>query len=86
MLLNRVSEFNQAIRAGITTIGPLFLLNAVAALLIAAALLWKPRTIVVLLGFGFSVATFGGFMLASTRGLFGFVTIWTTPAAAAFMG
>ncbi len=67
----------------IPTIGPLFMLNAVAALLIAAALLWKPWTIAALLGLGFSVATFGGFVLASTRGLFGFVTIWTTPAVVA---
>jgi hypothetical protein len=67
----------------IPTIGPLFMVNAVAGLLIAAALLWKPSTIAALLGLGFSAATFGGFVLASTRGLFGFITTWSSQAVIA---
>ncbi len=56
--------WGQAYRS-IPVIGPLFLANAVAALLIAAALVWRPEGIAALLGLGLSVGTFGAFLIAS---------------------
>jgi hypothetical protein len=64
----------------VSLIGPLFLLNAVAALLIAAALLWKPEAIAALFGLAFSGATLGAFILGTTVGLFGFSTGWNGQA------
>jgi hypothetical protein len=64
-------------------IGPLFLLNAVAALLIAAALLWKPEGITALLGLALSAGTFGAFLLSVTVGLFGFTAGWDLKAVLA---
>ena len=74
--------WRQTYRA-IPVIGPLFLLNAVAAVLIAAGLLWKPKGIAALLGVALSAGTFGGFVLASTVGLFGFSTGWSGQAVIA---
>jgi hypothetical protein len=67
----------------ISVIGPLFILNAVAALLIAAALLWRPEGITALLGLAFSAGTFGAFVLSVTVGLFGFTTGWDLKAVLA---
>ena len=67
----------------IRVIGPLFVLNAVAALLIAVALLWKPEGITALLGLALSAGTFGAFMLAVTVGLFGFIAGWDLKAVLA---
>ena len=60
----------------IRVIGPLFVLNAIAALLISVALVWKPEGITALLGLALSAGTFGAFMLAVTAGLFGFTAGW----------
>jgi hypothetical protein len=67
----------------IRVIGPLFVVNAVAALLIAVALLWKPEGITALLGLALSAGTFGVFMLTVTVGLFGFTTGWDPKAVVA---
>lgn len=67
----------------IRVIGPLFVVNAVAALLLAAALLWRPEGITALLGLALSAGTFGAFMLTVTVGLFGFTTGWDTKAVVA---
>jgi hypothetical protein len=67
----------------VAIIGPLFLLNAVAAALIALALIWKPEGIAALLGLGLSAATLGAFVLAATVGLFGFTTGWDGQAVLA---
>jgi hypothetical protein len=64
----------------IRVIGPLFVLNAVAAVLIAAALLWRPEGITALLGLALSAGTFGAFVLSVTVGLFGFTTGWDLKA------
>jgi hypothetical protein len=53
-------------------IGPLFLLNAVAAVLIAVALIAKPVGAFALAALAFSLATLGAFVLSRTTGLFGF--------------
>lgn len=64
-------------------IGPLFLLNACSALVIALALVaarwlsaWMGmrwiEPLVIVLGVGFSVLTLAGFAISVTRGLFGF--------------
>jgi hypothetical protein len=70
----------------IRVIGPLFLLNAIAALLIAIALIWKPEGITALLGLLLSVGTFGAFMLAVTNGVFGFTAGWDQSAVLAAVG
>src|SRR5437879_3678038 len=67
----------------ISVIGPLFLVNAVAALAIASALVWKPEGVAALLGLGLSAGTFGAFLLAATSGLFGFTTGWNAKAVLA---
>jgi len=67
----------------IRVIGPLFLLNAVAALLIAAALVWRPEGITALLGLALSVGTFAAFMLAVTVGVFDFTAGWDPKAVLA---
>jgi hypothetical protein len=67
----------------IRVIGPLFLLNAVAALLIAIALLWRPEGFTALLGLALSVGTFTSFMLAVTIGLFNFTAGWDPKAVLA---
>lgn len=67
----------------IRVIGPLFAVNAVAALLIAAALLWRPEGITALLGLALSAGTFGAFMLTVTVGLFGFTAGWDLKAVVA---
>jgi len=67
----------------VRVIGPLFVVNALAALLIAAALLWRPEGITALLGLALSAGTFGAFMLTVTVGLFGFGTGWDLEAVVA---
>jgi hypothetical protein len=60
----------------ISVIGPLFLLNAVAALVIAGAVLlwrsWPP----LLSAVGFSASTLGAFVISATVGLFGVHELW----------
>jgi len=60
----------------ISVIGPLFLLNAVAALVIAGAVLrwrgWPP----LLLAVGFAASTLGAFVISATVGLFGVHEVW----------
>jgi hypothetical protein len=69
--------------SAVSVIGPLFLLNAVSAVVIAAALVWKPEAIAALLGLALSAGTFGAFLLAATVGLFGFSTGWNGQAVLA---
>jgi hypothetical protein len=57
-------------------IGPLFLVNAVGAFVLAAAVLIAPRRLVfwpALAGALLQIGTLGGLVLSSTVGLFGFV-------------
>jgi plastocyanin len=62
----------------IPTIGPLFLLQVIAAFVIAAAVLAIPRRIVALGAAGFAVSTLGGYILSLWVGLFGFNEVRTT--------
>ncbi len=52
--------------------GPMFLLDAVAALAVAVALLAWPRPLTGLLGAGFATATLAALLISLTAGLFGF--------------
>lgn len=56
----------------IPTDGPLFLLDAVAAFLLAAVLLLWPRPLVGLLAAGYTASTLGALGISLTVGLFGF--------------
>jgi hypothetical protein len=67
----------------IRVIGPLFFLNALAALLIAVALVWRPEGITALLGLALSVGTFAAFMLAVTVDVFDFTAGWDPKAVLA---
>jgi hypothetical protein len=61
----------------ISVIGPLFLLNAVAALVIAVAVLlwrsWPP----LLVAAGFGASTLVAFVISATVGLFGVHEVWS---------
>jgi hypothetical protein len=56
----------------VAVIGPAFLLNAVAGVVIAILLLRWSNWIPLLLAVGFGAATLGAFILSVTVGLFGF--------------
>ena len=53
-------------------IGPLFLLNAIAGLVIAVLLAWRAHPLIELAGLGFAVTTLAGFFISVYVGLFGF--------------
>jgi hypothetical protein len=54
------------------TNGPLFMVDAVSAFVLAAALLVWPRVLIALLGMGFAAATLGALLISLNFGLFGF--------------
>jgi hypothetical protein len=56
----------------IPTDGPLFLLDAIAAFLLAAILLMWPAPLAGLLAVGYTVSTIGALLISLTVGLFGF--------------
>ena len=56
----------------IPTNGPLFLLDAVTGLILAAVLLVWPRPLAGLLAAGYTVSTLGALIISLTVGLFGF--------------
>jgi plastocyanin len=62
----------------IPTIGTLFLLQVIAAFLLAVLILALPRPIVALAGAGFAIATLGGYILSLWIGLFGYNEVRTT--------
>jgi len=61
----------------LSVIGPAFLLNAVAGVVIAALLLSWRHWVPLLLAIGFGVSTLGAFVLSATVGLFGVHEMWT---------
>jgi hypothetical protein len=65
----------------IPTIGPLFLLQGIAGVLLAVLLLLWRRLIVVVAGAGFMVATVGGLLVSVKFGLFGFMDTFAAPYA-----
>jgi hypothetical protein len=65
----------------IPTIGPLFLLQSISALVVGAGLVAVRRLWAALIGIGFALATIAGFLLSVARGLFGFKDSWLAPFA-----
>ena len=66
----------------IATIGPLFLLQSIAGLVIGLGVIVVRRLWAALVGFGFVLSTLVGFLLSVTHGLFGFEeTGWTVRPA-----
>ena len=65
----------------IPTIGPLFLFQSIAALVIGVIILAIRRVWVAALGAGFAVSTVAGFLLSVEVGLFGFQDTWSAPYA-----
>jgi hypothetical protein len=65
----------------IPTIGPLFLLQGIAGVVLAVVLLLWRRLVVVLAGAGFMVATTGGLLVSVKFGLFGFTDTLAAPYA-----
>jgi hypothetical protein len=58
-------------------IGPAFMLNAVAGLVIAVLLVAWRHWIPLLLALGFGACTLGAFVISATVGLFGVHEVWT---------
>lgn len=58
-------------------IGPAFMLNGVAGLVIAVLLLLWRHWIPLLLALGFGASTLGAYLISATVGLFGFHEVWT---------
>jgi hypothetical protein len=61
----------------IAMIGPSFMINAVAALVIAVLLLSWRHWLPLLLAVGFGAATLGAFVVSATVGLFGVHEVWS---------
>jgi predicted lipoprotein with Yx(FWY)xxD motif len=62
----------------IPTIGPLFLLQVIAAFVLAAAILVTGNWLVAGAGAGFALSVLGGYLLSLWVGLFGFTEVRTT--------
>jgi predicted lipoprotein with Yx(FWY)xxD motif len=62
----------------IPTIGPLFLLQIIAAFVLAVAILVTGNWLAAAAGAGFAVSTLGGYLLSLWVGLFGFTEVRTT--------
>jgi predicted lipoprotein with Yx(FWY)xxD motif len=62
----------------IPTIGPLFLLQIIAAFLLAAAIPATGHRLAYAAGAGFAISTLGGYLLSLKVGLFGFTEVRTT--------
>ncbi len=65
----------------IATIGPLFLLQSIAGLVIGLAVVAVRRLWVAMIGAGFALATLAGFLISLEHGLFGFKDSWQAPFA-----
>jgi hypothetical protein len=65
----------------IPTIGPLFLIQGLAGVLLALFLLLSRRLFVVVLGAGFMIGTIAGLLLSINFGLFGFMDTLAAPYA-----
>ncbi|MEC3980977.1 hypothetical protein [Amycolatopsis sp. H20-H5] len=66
--------------SGISVVGPLFLVNAVAGLVIAAAVLLWRHWLPALAALGFGAATLGAYLLSVTVGFFGVQEQFVTQA------
>ncbi len=65
----------------IPTIGPLFLLQSVAGLLLGVLVMAVRRVWAAVLGLGLAVSTMIGFLVSVTHGLCGFKDSWSAPFA-----
>jgi hypothetical protein len=65
----------------IPTIGPLFLLQSLAGVMVGAGLVLVRRLWAALVGLGFALATLSGFLGSVVHGLFGFKDSWLAPFA-----
>jgi hypothetical protein len=65
----------------IPTIGPLFLLQSIAGLVIGVVVVAVRRLWVAGVGTGFALVTLGGFLVTVAHGLFGFKDSWQAPFA-----
>ncbi len=65
----------------IATIGPLFLLQSIAGLVIGLVVVVVRRLWAALAGIGFALATLAGFLISVVHGLFGFEETWLAPFA-----
>ena len=65
----------------IATIGPLFVLQSIAGLLIGLAVIALRRLWVAVIGAGFALSTLAGFLITVEHGLFGFKDSWQAPFA-----
>ena len=66
----------------IPTIGPLFLLQGISAVVLAVVVAAFRRVWASVAAFGFVASTIGGFLLSVNVGLFGFTDSWAAPFAA----
>ena len=65
----------------IPTIGPLFLLQSIAGLVIGIGVVVVRRLWAAVIGIGFALTTIAGFLLSVAHGLFGFKDSWLAPFA-----
>jgi hypothetical protein len=65
----------------IPTIGPLFLLQSIAGLVIGVGVMVVRRLWAAVIGLGFALSTVAGFLLSVAVGLFGFKDSWLAPFA-----
>ena len=70
----------------IPTIGPLFLIQGLAGLLLAILVLLSRRLLIVVTAAGFLIATIGGLLLSISFGLFGFMDTLAAPYAGLSLG
>ena len=65
----------------IATIGPLFLLQSIAGLVVGVGVVLVRRLWAAVIGIGFALLTVAGFVVTVTHGLFGFKDSWLAPFA-----
>jgi len=65
----------------IPTIGPLFLAQSIAGLVIGIGIVAVRRLWAAVIGIGFALSTIAGFLLSVSVGLFGFQDSWLAPFA-----
>lgn len=61
----------------ISVIGPAFMVNAIASVVIAVLLLRWRHWVPLLLALGFGLSTLGAYLISATVGLFGVHEVWT---------
>lgn len=66
--------------SSIHVIGPLFLLNGIAAAVIGIGLLLSGAVLVVVAGIGYASTTLVAFVVSATSGLFGWQEVWSGTA------